>query len=327
MSKISVIIPAYNAEQTIQETIESVQKQTFSDFEIIIINDGSTDGTLNIIEQIDDPRIKCFSYQNGGIATARNRGILQAKGDYIAFLDADDLWTEDKLELQLAALQNNPEAGVAYSWTYYYFSDRTNQVIVRSNPVNFTGKVYHQLLIKNFLNSGSNPLIRREAIESAAGFDSTCTPCEDWDFYLQLASSCLFTVVPKYQIFYRQSSNSASSKMQALETANWITIQKAYQAAPPQLQYFKSQTLAQSYLYFATQYLKQGDNIEAVNQAGEKFWMAIRLYPKCLLENHTLSLIKGLSITLLKGSSFSLIKGLMKQWIFIFLKPVNFGKS
>lgn len=320
MSTISIIIPAYNAEKTIRETIESVQKQTFSNFEVIIINDGSTDRTLNIIEQIIDPRIRCFSYNNGGIAVARNRGIQQAKGDYIAFLDADDLWTKDKLELQLAALQNNPEAGVAYSWIYYYFSDRTKKVIVPSNPVRFSGKVYKQLLIKNFMSNGSNPLIRREVIESVPGFDPACSPCEDWDFYIQLASCCLFTVVPKYQIFYRQSSNSASSKIKAMEKASVITIQKAYNAAPPHLQSFKNKTLAQSYIYFTQQYLKQNkDNSDALSQAGKKLWMAIHLHPKCLLENHTISLIKRLTQ--------SLIKELIKKRIFIFFKPVKLGKS
>jgi len=91
MPKISVIIPAYNAEKTIRETIESVCKQTFSDFELIIINDGSKDKTLEIAQSIKDKRIKVFCYENRGLSTARNRGISKANGEYIAFLDADDL--------------------------------------------------------------------------------------------------------------------------------------------------------------------------------------------------------------------------------------------
>jgi glycosyltransferase involved in cell wall biosynthesis len=119
MQTISVVVPAYNAERTILETIASVQQQTFSDFELIVINDGSTDGTLEQLNTVKDPRLKVFSYENGGISVARNRGIAQATGEFIAFLDADDLWTPDKLELQLAALQQHPEVGVAYSWTCF----------------------------------------------------------------------------------------------------------------------------------------------------------------------------------------------------------------
>ena len=90
MPTISIIIPAYNAESTIKKTIKSVLKQTFGDFEIIVIDDGCTDRTVEIVRAINDPRIAIFSYQNGGLPTARNRGIQQAKGEYIAFLDSDD---------------------------------------------------------------------------------------------------------------------------------------------------------------------------------------------------------------------------------------------
>ncbi|MCJ8279468.1 MAG: glycosyltransferase family 2 protein, partial [Rivularia sp. ALOHA_DT_140] len=123
MATISVIIPTYNSQDTILETIESVQNQTFSDFEIVVINDGSTDLTLEILNAIKDERIQIYSYENGGVSLARNRGISHAKGEYIAFMDADDLWTADKLELQLIALQNNSQAALAYSWTYIMSED------------------------------------------------------------------------------------------------------------------------------------------------------------------------------------------------------------
>ena len=114
---ISVVIPCYNAEQTIQETISSVLAQTFTDFEILVINDGSTDGTVSVLKQIVDDRLKVFSVENSGPQRSRNRGIEKARGEYIALIDADDLWTSDKLASQLQALQNTPEAAVAYSWT------------------------------------------------------------------------------------------------------------------------------------------------------------------------------------------------------------------
>jgi glycosyltransferase involved in cell wall biosynthesis len=117
MPLISVIIPVYNGEKTIKETIEAVLNQTFSDFELIVINDGSQDSTLDIVSSIQEARIKVFSYPNAGQAISRNRGLSHACGEFIAFLDADDLWTPDKLEAQLKALQANPQAGVAYSWT------------------------------------------------------------------------------------------------------------------------------------------------------------------------------------------------------------------
>src|SRR3712207_5841233 len=98
MSLISVIVPAYKGEKTIQKTIESVLNQTFTDFELIVINDGSQDATLDVVSSIQDSRLKLFSYPNAGISTTRNRGIYHAVGEYISFIDADDLWTPDKLK-------------------------------------------------------------------------------------------------------------------------------------------------------------------------------------------------------------------------------------
>lgn len=306
MATISVIIPAYNCEKTILATVESVQKQNFSDFEIIVINDGSTDKTLERLDSITDKRVKIFSYQNAGVCAARNRGIFHAKGDYIAFVDADDLWTPDKLKLQLAALKENPEAGVAYSWTYY-FMDGQEDVLFPGNQVYYTGNVYAQLLVNNFLANGSNPLIRKKAIESVGEFDPACTPCEDWDLYLRLAGRWSFVVVPKHQILYRQSSSSASSNLNAIEKGGLTTIEKAYQIAPLELQYLKNQSLAWLYEYCTQQYLKQATDINRTNQAGQKLWQAIRLHPPILLEEYAHNLIVSYFKKLIKNLILALL--------------------
>jgi glycosyltransferase involved in cell wall biosynthesis len=289
---ISVIIPAYNAERTILETITSVQQQTFSDFELIVINDGSTDRTLELLNTVEDARLKIFSYSNGGLPVARNRGISQATGEFIAFIDADDLWTADKLELQLAALQRHPEAGVAYSWTYFMDEQRGPSYVEGSRL--FEGNVYAELLVNNFLHNGSNPLIRRRAIESVGEFDPTLKSCEDWDFYLRLAARWTFVLVPKPQIIYRQSSGAMSSKVEIMEQTSLIVLERAFRAAPPELQYLKNQSFAWIYKYGAQQYLKYSTDINGVNKAAQKLWMAICLQPKILLEKYTQSLIRWL---------------------------------
>ncbi|MFM6395643.1 glycosyltransferase family 2 protein [Planktothrix sp.] len=161
MPLISVVIPTYNAEKTIEETIHSVLNQTVSDLELIVVNDGSTDSTLEIISKFTDPRLKVFSYPHSGANSARNRGLEQASGEYISFIDADDLWTPDKLELQLKVLQENPEAKVAYSWTDCI--DESSQFLRRGGHVTVNGDVYLHLLVANFLENGSNPLMRTGA--------------------------------------------------------------------------------------------------------------------------------------------------------------------
>jgi glycosyltransferase involved in cell wall biosynthesis len=298
VTQISIVIPAYNAELTILDTIKSVQKQTFSDWELIIINDGSTDKTLEIVSAIKDSRIEVFSYENKGLSVARNRGISRATADFIAFLDADDLWTPDKLELQLAALQKNPKAGVAYSWTLNM--NETGNIFHSGNNVFFEGNVYGELLICNFIANGSNPLIRREAIESVGQFDPTLSSCEDWDYWFRLASNWDFTVVPKPQILYRHSSGSMSAKVDIMEEAYLTVLNRALKAAPPEFQTLKNKCLANAYQYLTGMQLAHVNNTEQIAQAADKLWKAIRFYPGILLERRTQRyLLKILIITLL----------------------------
>ncbi len=293
MPLISVIIPAYNAERTLQETVDSVQNQTFSEIEIIIINDGSTDQTWNLIQSLDDLRIRAFSYENGGVAVARNRGISHATGEFVAFIDADDLWTPDKLELQLDALKQHPEAGVAYSWNYFYYESTGNRV--SGHGANFEGDVYAPLLQNNFLENGSNPLIRRQAIEQTGEFDSTFPHCADWDFYLRLAAQWHFVRVPKHQVIYRQSSHSMSStKVNEIERQCLEVVEKSYQAAPAEYQSLKNKSLAWIYEYCTQQYLQSSDDLTGVQTATQKFWKAVQLHPQVLLEGYGQSLTRWL---------------------------------
>ena len=282
MPAISVIIPAYNSQNTILSTIESVQKQSFSNLEILVIDDGSQDETVEVVNSIEDERIKVKSFQNGGVSLARNRGISLAKGEYIAFMDADDLWTSDKLELQLTALEKHPEAALAYSWTYIMSED--GEKVHKCHPIYHQGDVYKELLIYNFLLSpGSNILVRKAAIDSTGDFDTSLSHYEDWDFCLRLAINWYFVVVPKYQVFYRQSSNSASSNIEAFEKSVLTVIERSFQYAPKEIQYLKSKSIASSHLYWTQLYLTRVAGFAGVNQARKHLFKAISLYPKILL--------------------------------------------
>jgi glycosyltransferase involved in cell wall biosynthesis len=289
MPTVSVIVPAYNAEKTILETIQSIRAQTFSDFELIVINDGSSDRTVELLSTINDLRLKVFSYENGGLPVARNRGIQRAKGEFITFIDADDLWKPHKLEAQLQALQAYPEAGVAYSWTA--FIDENSSFLYAWEPLYWQGNVYPKLLIRNFISSGSNILVRRQFIQAAGEFDPNLKSVEDWDYYLRLAALCPFAVVPEYHILYRRSTQSMTSKIDVMEKANLIVIERAFQAAPSGLQYLKNRSLANAYRYLAKQCLFNGSDRQEVQQAQQKLFTAIQLSPKILFKRETLRLI------------------------------------
>lgn len=298
MPLVSVIIPAYNVEKTIAETIESIQKQTFSDWELIVINDGSTDKTLEVLASLNEPRMQVFSYENGGLPVARNRGITRATGEFITFIDADDLWTADKLELQLAALQQRPTAGVAYSWTA--FINEKSEFLYAWEPVYADGNVYPQLLVRNFISSGSNILVRRQFIAAAGEFDPELKSVEDWDYYLRLAALGEFALVPQYQILYRKTSQSMTSKVDVMERSVLTVIERAFQNAPPELQYLKNHSLANAYRYLTKQCLTNVIDDVAVKQASQKLKKSLQLYPKILLEKDTQRLVlKWLMVRLL----------------------------
>jgi len=289
MPTVSVIVPAYNVEKTILETIQSIQNQIFSDFEIIVINDGSTDKTLEILSTIKEPRMRVISYKNGGLPAARNRGIANAKGDYIAFIDADDLWTPDKLELQVAALQQHPKSGVAYSWTA--FIDEKGKLLYAGKKLFFEGDVYADILIVNFVASGSNIIVRKQFIETIGDFVTSLKSAEDWDYNIRLAAQCSFVLVPKYQVLYRKSPQTMSSKVDVMEQANLTVIDKAFQKAPAKLQHLKKQSLASAYLFFTKLYLEYHLNNYGLMQANRRLIMALCLYPKALLSRETQRLI------------------------------------
>lgn len=234
MPIVSVVIPVYNGEETIKQTIESVLSQTFSDFELIVINDGSTDATVNVVSTFQDPRIKVFSYPNAGLSASRNRGISLASGNYISFIDADDLWTADKLEAQVSALQENPQAALAYSWTDYI--DESGQFFRQGPHFNFSGDVFAKLLLSDFVGNGSNPLIRKQAFSEVGGFDESLNAAEDWDMWLRLAARYEFVAVPFTQILYRQSPTSMSANPRKMEVASLRVINRALAEAPESIQ-------------------------------------------------------------------------------------------
>jgi len=297
MPLISVVIPVYNGEKTIAETIESVLNQSFSDFELIVINDGSQDSTLDILASIQDPRIKIFSYPNAGLSASRNRGISQASGEFIAFLDADDLWTPDKLEAQLTALQENPNAAVAYSWTD--FIDETSQFLADGSHRTANGDVYADLLLFNVLENGSNPLIRMQALINIGNFDESLLASEDWDMYLRLAARYHFICVSFPQILYRVSTNSMSSNASRVEAASLRVLERAYKQAPKSQQVLKKQSFAYLYKYLIFKCLQGSPRPQRSWEAIKILGNYIRKEPSLYRLRLKLSLFKAVALTLL----------------------------
>ncbi|MBD2625838.1 glycosyltransferase [Trichormus variabilis] len=248
---ISVIIPVFNGEKTIKETVNSVLNQTFDEFELIIINANSTDSTLEIISQIQDPRIKIFSYPQANVAVNRNRGFHHSIGEFITFIDADDLWTPDKLEAQYKALIEKPQAAVAYSWTKC-IDENGKSLSITWPRVQWTGDVYEKFLLFDFIGSGSNAMIRRNALEVTGLFNESLSNAQDSDMWIRLAASYDFIVVPQPQILYRISPISMSSDFVGFEKSALQIITRAYNhPKAASFQHLKHHSIANLYKYLS----------------------------------------------------------------------------
>ena len=283
MPLISVIVPAYNAQSTIGETVESILNQTFTDFELIVVNDGSTDNTLDIVSSFNDPRLEVFSYPNAGVSASRNRGTSHAIGTYVSFIDADDLWTPDKLEAQIDALENEPQAAVAYSWTNLI--DQSGRFLVRGKYATYSGNVYAELLVGNFLESASNILLRRQAFIDVGGFDETLSGAADRDFFTRLAARYSFVAVPRVGVLYRiGNSNSMSSNLLNQERDCLKVINKAFENASESLQPLKKKSLVNLYQYLS---FKATEGLLDRQQgwlAVSYYWRALKIDPSIIFK-------------------------------------------
>ena len=233
---VSVVIPVYNGERFIGRTLASALAQTYHPLEIIVVDDGSTDRTADLIEAavIRDSRIQAFRTQNCGVAAARNFGISQAHGNLIALLDADDLWHPEKIARQVKVMQaSSPEVGLVYCWSIAI--DENDFVIppVR-NKIAVEGYVTTELAKGNFIESSSSSLIKRSYIDAIGGYDPSLKPhgAEDWKLYLSLSGLCEFAVVPEHLVGYRQSTGGLSRNVTAMAQSTELVAQWLFENWP-----------------------------------------------------------------------------------------------
>ena len=235
---VSVIIPAYNAEAFIEQTLKSVVQQTYPHLEILVVDDGSKDCTAAIVTEFaeKDPRIKFFQQQNKGVAAARNFAIARSSGKYIAPVDADDIWYPTKIERQVAALEYGGEkAAVAYTWSVSL--DEKGNVVDAGPKWDLEGEVYQALVLRNFIGNASVPLFRRSALDEAGFYneklrEEDAQGCEDWDICLRCAEKFEYRVVQDYLVGYRCYSESMSYNHAAMGRSYEFVMQEVRRRHP-----------------------------------------------------------------------------------------------
>lgn len=219
---ITVVIPVYNAENYLKPTIESILNQTYKNVEIIAVDDGSSDLSVDIIQSFAG-RVALIQQQNVGPAAARNRGVAAAKGEWIAFLDADDLWESDKLEKQMQSI-----ADCEWSYTDIRFMGGVNDGKRDSYfSEKLSGNIFINLISKNFIST-SSVLIRRTVFNEVGGFDVALRTIEDWDFWIRIARHYSIAYVPLPLVRYRIHSVSSSRNSRKTLPCHLKVIEKIF---------------------------------------------------------------------------------------------------
>jgi glycosyltransferase involved in cell wall biosynthesis len=309
MLKVSVVIPAYNAMTYLPDTLESVFKQTFTDFEVLIIDDGSTDNIGQWVKEIIDPRVKLIVQNNQGVSAARNTGINHAQGEYIAFLDADDLWEPTKLEKQVICLEKNPEIGLVDTWVALVdeHSHPTGTVI----KTNAEGNVWKQIIERPTVVCGSSPLVRRSCFTNVGLFNRDLSGSADWDMWIRVASRYLFAVIKQPLVYYRQHYNSMSTNCQKMLQDNHAVINKTFQTVPSHLQYLKTRSYGNVNLYLAWRCLDNGNCQESIYFRRQ----AILYYPQLLFSWEYIRQSIALTITKYFGSqAYDKVRKISRNW-------------
>jgi hypothetical protein len=235
MTLVSIVVPAYNAAATLRETLDSACAQTWSDLEIIVVDDGSTDATPEIAaaKAAADPRVRLLRQANAGFCASRNAGVQAARGDYVAPLDSDDLMHPRRIAAQMARMTElGPQGG--YVYTLSRGIDQHGRVVDDRGHPGFDGCVFLRSVICNFVGNGSALLVRREALTEIGGYAPQLTRLgsEDWHLQCMIARRWTVGCVPEMLTGYRLRANSVSMNLERMRQSELIAVEMTISQTP-----------------------------------------------------------------------------------------------
>lgn len=247
---VSVVIIAYNCAEYVSHAIQSVLEQTWSQLEVIVVDDGSTDTTGDVAQRTSDPRLRYVRQANKGPNAARNEGIRHARGQLIAFLDCDDWWLPEKLEKQVAKVSDDPEIGLVYSLAIRV--DASGREGDRFDAI-VEGRVLDRLLLGNCIaGSASSAMVTRRAIDAVGTFDESLHYAEDWEYWIRIASRFAVGCVPEFDVYLLDRPGSQGKNAQATRRDSLRFIHAALNEYAPSRPLFRRAALAQ--LHYVASY-------------------------------------------------------------------------
>ncbi len=273
MPKVSVVIPTYNYAQYIEEAIGSVLAQTYRDYEIIVVDDGSTDDTKGIISQYG-PDVKYIYQKNQGTCAARNTGIRNSKGEYIAILDSDDLWLPSKLEKQIKLFEANSRLGLVYSDGLVFGEELAWDDLSFGGNMNFyRGRIFDKLILGNFIPCLS-VVIKRSCFDKVAPFDIDLDFSGDWDMWLRISLHYEVDYVDELLVKYRKHRGSLGTKTEMMEEVSLKVLDKIFlEKNVPSI--LKRKAYSNAYLRSGGLYRKT----RKLGKSRSRFFKSLLLYP------------------------------------------------
>jgi len=305
---ISVVMPVYNVEHYVAESIRSVLSQTFTDFELIIVDDGATDRSLEICRTFEDPRIRILRQVNRGLPGARNTGIRHARGEFVAIIDSDDLWRQDKLALHIAHLRARPSVGISYSASE--FIDGEGHSMGLHQRPKLTDITAADIFCRNPVGNGSVPVFRRSVFEEIGFavfkdgtieihyFDETFRYCEDVECWARIAlKTCWrFEGLPQSLTLYRVVAGGLSGNVGKMYEYWCKARDKIATYDPLFIAQWGRRAEGYQLRYYARRSIKEGKGTAAIHYLTK----ALRHYPRMLIEEPVRS-----AVTILAAAAFS----------------------
>jgi glycosyltransferase involved in cell wall biosynthesis len=231
---VSVIVPNYNHARFLPQAISSVLGQTLRAIEVIVVDDGSTDDSRMALEAFSD-RIQLVARDNAGVSTARNHGASRARGRYLAFLDADDIWLPEKLERQVERIEADRELGLVHCGMETIDAEGTSSGRVLDGLEGWVSEAMLQFRRPVILGGGSGALIPRPVFEAIGGFDTRLSTSADWDLYYRIACRWRVGFVAEPLLRYRLHGSNMHGNVGRMEQDMLLAYRKAFEEAPPTL--------------------------------------------------------------------------------------------
>ena len=256
---ISVVIPTYNSSLVLTEAIASVRAQNWENLELIVVDDGSSDQTPQVLDSLEADDLRCIRQENAGPAAARNVGIAAARGDWIAFLDADDLWLPGKLRTQFTEILQRPNAGFSFTDARISYSSGEEQELECDTG---DSPLPYRLLKGNVLATPA-VVVRRECLQESERFDTSLRTGEDWDLWLRLAVRFEAVPVPSPLVLIRRSSKQQRASLEMLERCTFRVLDRLFSCDEiarrwPELAALQAKVYAWHAAVLAKSYLRNG---------------------------------------------------------------------